>query len=140
LQLVDDSMLNQLVEDAYASSLRRARILLHENRDDSIQQMLLVVTKDSLVERHRHPAMKSETYIILEGILEVEYWDEINNNNFIKRFGSVGSGMNLPIIGKHKGGIWHTPRSVTDHVVYFEIYEGPFRKEVDVEYWSELEN
>ena len=136
LKTIDRLILDTIISDAFKSPLKRSRILLHENQENSIQEMLLVVTKDSIVQRHKHPDHKSETYIILEGVLEVEYWESDLADSYKKTYGPLDNADGFPFIVRHLGGIWHAPRSITDYVVYFEIYEGPFRKELDVKYWS----
>lgn len=122
------------IEKARASILRRSRILLHKDTSSAAQKMIVVLFHDSKVGMHRHPPSKSETYLALVGELEVNYLDEQGEQFFHQVTPVSNQSKEAPKIVSHRGGAWHEPRSLTDFCVYLEIYDGPFRKEEDVEY------
>lgn len=123
----------ELIEMARLSDLKRARHLLHKNHADQPQTMLILLERDSRVGMHRHPANKTEIYVILEGQLRVDYVDkgEQRKSRFLAPWGNL---ENLPTVSIHRDGIWHEPVAVSETVLYLEIYSGPFNKDYDVEY------
>ena len=117
---------------AFENPLRRARICAHDSTLDSIQQMIIVLHHTSIVEMHRHPTEKFESYLILEGALKVEY-EDLHGSSWNSVF-SRDTGLETSIYGRHGQGLWHKPIPLTEWVVYLETYDGPFNKELDVEY------
>lgn len=126
----------KLISDARKSSLRRSRILIHENDSAVAQKMVIALFHDSNIGMHRHPVDKTETYIPLIGELQIKY----AFSNFEEKL--ITSGANLssvpPYIITHSNGIWHEPKSISEFCVYFEIYDGPFDKLKDVEYRDQI--
>ena len=134
--VLDEQRLVELKRIALAHPLKRSRVCLHQSRDSSIQEMIIVANRDSLIEAHRHPANKPESYHILEGRMLVRIFD---NNGAIIREIMLGDNVN-PKMYRIGGGVWHQPIPLTEWVVYHEVFAGPFIKEVDVIYsnWSRL--
>lgn len=90
--------------------------------------MVICLHKSSYVRPHRHPYHKSESYLLLEGELDVLLYAEsgdlsrvvnLNQENFLYRM---------------TGGWYHQPLPKTDWAIYKEAYAGPFRKDFDVVY------
>lgn len=94
--------------------------------------MVIALHETSDVPAHRHPTGKAESYLVLEGILSVNYFDES---------GSITETLDFrpyeirrgPFLGRHEGATWHQPFVRTGWAVYLETYEGPFNKAHDVE-------
>lgn len=133
VKIYDWELIEKLKFDALRSELKRARLLLHDSREEQIQQMLNVIHQSSQIEMHRHPHYKSESYHIVEGTMRVNYWDAASGKFFVKDYSAERS-ENKPLFGRHTNGIWHMPYSLTEWTVYLETYDGPFIKEKDVEY------
>lgn len=125
--------IEKLKEEALSSSLLRSRILVHDSRQDQIQQMLIVLHRDSVIDMHRHPNFKTESYLLIEGEMRVNYWDSIEGKFWFKEY-CFNKKSNFEFFGRHSGGIWHMPQVLTEWCVYLETYQGPFVKEIDVEY------
>ena len=127
--------IRSIVEEAKQSPLRRARILLHHDHSSPSQKMLIAIFHDSVVGLHRHPTHKTETYIPLIGDLEVNYVEsEVSHTMLVKPI-SLDE-LSAPSVVTHHGGIWHQPKSLSEYCVYLEIYDGPFEKDKDVQYYS----
>lgn len=124
--------IEDLKKQALSSEIRRSRALLHDSRLEQVQQMLIVLHKDTTIDMHRHPANKSESYLVLEGILRVIYWDSHSGKFWKSDYSSISNGANV-FYGRHSDGIWHMPIPLTEWCVYLETYDGPFVKEHDVE-------
>ena len=128
--VLDDDYLKFLKLAALRHDLKRSRVCLHGENKESTQEMIIVVHKSSIIQPHRHPVGKSESYHVIEGSLAV---------NIFRDNGMIGCTVNLyddsnPRIYRILGGIWHQPVPLTEWVVYHEVFEGPFSKESDVIY------
>ncbi|NDH07334.1 cupin fold metalloprotein, WbuC family [bacterium] len=132
LKSFGEADIDKLKKDALSSPLLRSRLLLHDSQSDNIQQMLIVLHHSSHVQMHRHPIHKSESYYLIEGLMRVHYWDSQKGKYWFDEYSNETYKQNL--YGRHSNGIWHMPESVTEWCVYLETYDGPFIKEVDVEY------
>lgn len=118
---------------ALDSGIGRSRYLLHRSHNDQPQTMLIYLQNGSKVGLHRHPVEKTEIYIVLEGLLEVEYRIK-SDPGYSRILAPWGNKEGLDSISIHRDGIWHEPKAVTKYTLYLEIYSGPFDKKTDVEY------
>ncbi len=136
--VLDEQRLVELKRIALAHPLKRSRVCLHQSRDSSVQEMVIVAHRDSLIEAHKHPANKPESYHIIEGRMLVKIFD---NDGTMLREIVLNDNIN-PKMYRIEGGIWHQPIPLTEWVVYHEVFTGPFAKETDVIYcdWSQLRN
>jgi len=134
--VLDEQRLIELKRIALVHPLKRSRICLHRSRDSGIQEMVIVAHRDSLIEAHKHPVDKPESYHILEGRMLVRIFD---NNGAILREITLCDNAS-PKMYRIEGGVWHQPILLTEWVVYHEVFAGPFIKEIDVIYssWSQL--
>ncbi|MFH2091037.1 MAG: WbuC family cupin fold metalloprotein [Pseudomonadota bacterium] len=114
---------------AEKSNLKRARYCLHASHDDGVQEMVLVLIKDTVVPIHRHPN-KSESFHIIEGQLEVALFNDSGDQIDSIKMGPIGSGLNF--IYRINTSAWHTVRVISDMVVIHETIEGPFNCKMDV--------
>lgn len=125
--------IEDLKREALLSELKRSRVLLHNSQSDQVQQMLIVLHKDTIIDMHRHPVDKSESYHVIEGVLRVFYWDSHESRFWTNDYSCTSDGEN-DFYGRHSDGIWHMPIPLTEWCVYLETYDGPFVKEHDVEF------
>jgi cupin fold WbuC family metalloprotein len=120
---------------------RRARIILHKDHDDSLQDMVIALNINTYLRPHRHPVWKHENYHIIEGTLQVftYCYDETKGPILLDR---ICLSPSEKIMCRIPGGVWHQPIPLTTFVVYHEIYSGPWRKDRDVEYapWAKKES
>lgn len=128
--VLDDQKIAELKDMALAHPLKRSRVCLHGGPDSPVQEMIIVAHRDTLIEAHRHPANKPESYHLVEGHLLVKIFAED---------GSVLRSIELsdhtsPKLYRIQGGVWHQPIPLSEWVVYHEVFTGPFEKETDVIY------
>jgi glucose-6-phosphate isomerase len=128
--------IEKLIEEARVSKVRRSRINLHQSLQSGAQKMLIALFYDSVIQTHRHPNAKSETYFPIIGSLKVEYGIGKEVHEMI--FNSAENAIQDFNIVTHGGGIWHKPTALGEFCVYLEIYDGPFNKEFDVEIFPRL--
>ena len=131
--ILDESKIFELKKIALSHPLKRSRLCLHKDRNDPVQEMIIVAHKDSYIEPHRHPLNKPESYHIIEGVLEVKIFSD--QGQVIKNF-FLGDSSNLKIY-RIEGNIWHQPIPLSEWVIYHEVYTGPFDKDIDVTYMSD---
>lgn len=121
--------LESLKNAARANLMRRARICLHSNLESPVQEMIIALCSDSIIEPHRHPANKPESYHLIDGEMDVNIFDE--SGNVIEcihlRHGHAS-------MYRIDGNVWHQPIAVSECAVYHEVYTGPFNKDEDVFY------
>ncbi len=129
LVVVDNELIKKLKSSALKEKLGRYRFCLHKDHASPIQEMVIALGKSSYVQPHRHPDNRVESYCILEGELDVVIF---NNMGEVEKILSLNEKNNKVLrIG---ASIWHMPIARSEWVVYHEVLQGPFDKEVVVEY------
>lgn len=118
--------LEKLKKSASEAPLRRARYCLHHSHSDTVQEMVIAFCKDSIVPIHRHNN-KSESYHIIEGELEILFYDNDGKVTRTIRMGQMG--LDLPFLYRLSTDEWHTIKPLTEYVIIHEITSGPFVKE-----------
>ena len=118
--------LEKYKKEADNSELKRTRIFLHNSTNDPVQSMIIIARIDTDIPTHKHPKNKPESYTIIEGEMDVIFYDD--NSNVINK---IHLDRNKPVV-LIKPLTWHKPVPTTEYVVYHEIYVGPFEKEKDV--------
>ena len=121
-----------LKELALNHVLKRSRLCLHSSNINNVQEMIIVAHKSSIIETHRHPIDKPESYHVLEGQLMVNIY---NDNGIIISQETLYADKH-PRMYRIEGNIWHQPIPMTEWVVYHEVATGTFEKEKDVEYFN----
>ena len=120
--------LEKLKKSASEAPLRRARYCLHHSHSDTVQEMVIAFCKDSIVPIHRHTD-KSESFHVIEGEMEVLFY---NDNGKVKKtikMGQMGSG--LPFLYRLSTNEWHSVKLLTEYVVIHETTSGPFVEQDD---------
>lgn len=120
---VDLSVIEEVKSLAKRSLLRRARLNLHHNSDNLVQEMIIVLCKDTLIKPHRHQN-KTESLHVIEGRAGIFFFDD--KGDVTRKFciGDVHSG--IPILYRISSPDWHTVVPLDDIVVMHEVAEGPF--------------
>ena len=126
--LLSNSILDKLKKLAQNHPYKRARFCLHESLDNKVHEMIIVAHRDGVMEPHRHPSSKPESYHVIEGKLKVL----IFNKDGSEKETFVLSHDSHPKMYRIQGGVWHQPIPLTEWVVYHEVATGPFIKEKDV--------
>ena len=127
--VLTNELLAELKEEARNSPLRRARICLHSDLHDKVQEMIIALCSDSTVEPHQHPEEKPESYHLIEGEMSVNIFNPEGSLLRVIKLHDQG-----PRFYRISGRVWHQPIATTDIAVYHEVYTGPFLKERDVIY------
>ena len=104
----------------------RIRICAHPDTADRLHEMLIVHTRGAYVRPHKH-LQKSESVHIIEGEVNVVFFDAAGAVAEVVRMGDYGSGRKFYYrIG---GPRYHTLLITSEFLVFHEVTNGPFRRE-----------
>ena len=123
--LVGGDTLEKLKKEALKAELGRARVCIHVDHDDPVQEMVIVHSRRSYDRPHRH-VDKSISILVLEGVLRVVYFDDRGGVKRCFELGDTASGK--PFLTRFSQGEWYSCVPVSDPVVIFEAMRGPFDK------------
>jgi cupin fold WbuC family metalloprotein len=131
---ISQDRIDKLKHAATAAPLKRARLCLHRDHDDPVQEMLIAFCKGSYVRPHRHVG-KSESFHIVEGELLVVFFGDEGNVARTLRMGPLESG--LPFMYRLQSDLWHSAVPLSEFVLLHEITTGPFvRNPGDFPEWA----
>lgn len=139
---IDSNDIALLKEKVMETPDKRIRVCAHENAASCLHEMLIVMAKGSYIRPHKHKN-KSESFHIIEGLLDVIVFDEVGNILDTIPMGNPESGKNF--FYRLLAPYFHTLLLRTELVVFHETTNGPFQK-ADTVYapWSpnqvEIEN
>jgi cupin fold WbuC family metalloprotein len=108
---------------ALKSKRKRARICMHLTNEDLLHEMLIVICSKSYIQPHRH-YQKSESFHIVEGIVDVVIFDNDGEIYRIIELGDVNSGRNF--FYRMSESRFHTLQLHSDLLVMHEVTNGPF--------------
>ena len=115
-----------LKQRALGNPRRRIRICAHPDTADRLHEMLIVHTRGAYVRPHKH-LQKSESVHIIEGEVNVVFFDDAGAVAEVVRMGDYGSGRKFYYrIG---GPRYHTLLITSEFLVFHEVTNGPFRRE-----------
>lgn len=115
-----------MLKDKAGGSVRqRVRLCAHLSVDDSLHEMFIVHTRDTYIRPHKH-LNKSESFHVIEGLVDVVMFDDAGNPKEIVYMGDYLSGrlfyyrLAVPV--------YHTLLIRSDYLVFHEITRGPFNR------------
>jgi len=126
---VERQVIQELKDRADTNSRKRVRLCAHPNVDDTLHQMLIVHTKDTYVRPHKH-LNKSESIHIIEGSLELVIFDEVGAITDVIPMGDYSS--DRAFFHRMNEPLYHTMLISSDHVVFHETANGPFKQSENV--------
>lgn len=151
VQLVTDSLIRQVTEQALASPRRRMNYNFHSGPADNPHRFLNVFLKGSYVAPHRHHTPpKAEAFIVLEGYVAIFCFEPDGRvrSRHLVGCGALPKPMPLGLRGLEPArgvdlapGIWHTITAVSPVAVCFEVKPGPWEPSADKEFanWAPQE-
>ena len=138
---IDEQLAATVAARAAESPRRRMNHNFHTSAQDNPHRFLNVLLKGTYIRPHRHsnPA-KAESFITLDGEVEVLIFDDAGNVTERHELGRRGAGgMKWGV--DLQPGVWHTIVALTDIVVCFEVKPGPWEPSSDKEFapWAPAE-
>lgn len=117
------------IQQSAAKSLKlRSRVCIHNNSEDSIQEMIIVHNKRVYVKPHKHTA-GSESFHIIKGKLEIILFNENGDITNIIPLEAYHQGKNPSFCYRLNKPLYHTIIVKSRFVVIHEVINGPFKKE-----------
>jgi cupin fold WbuC family metalloprotein len=123
MQIIDNTLLDQLADKARTSPRRRANFNLHESYDDPCQRLLNAVEPGSYVRPHRHfEPPRPETFVVLRGHFAVLIFADDGSLQEVValRVGGGTVGVDIP------AGTWHSVMALQRGSIFFETKPGPY--------------
>jgi len=110
---------------AEKSPLKRARVCAHRDNADLLHEMLIVIASGSYIHPHKH-LIKSESFHIIEGLVDVVIFDDEGFITHVVKLGALGSGRDF--FYRLSDSRFHTLILRSDNLVMHEVTNGPFVK------------
>lgn len=120
---IDLTMIESVKFLAQSSPMRRARINLHHQSDNLVQEMVIALCRDTLIRPHRHIG-KTESLHAIQGRTRIVFFDNYGRITRKICIGDIGSGF--PVLYRISSPEWHTVLPIDDVTVLHEVAEGPF--------------
>jgi cupin fold WbuC family metalloprotein len=109
---------------ALKSKRKRARICAHLTNEDLLHEMIIVIGSQSYIQPHKHE-QKSESFHIVEGIVDVVIFEDDGEIYKIIELGDVNSGRSF--FYRMSESRFHTLLIKSDLLVMHEVTNGPFQ-------------
>ena len=122
---LDSKTIEFLKEQARKNKRQRVRLCTHRDTDALVHEMIIVHSKGTYVEPHKH-INKSESFHVIEGLVDLYFFDEDGKVIKILSMGDRSSGK----IFYHRisDPIYHSLIVRSDVVVFQETTKGPFNR------------
>ena len=120
--VINQSLLNQLTEQAKASPRLRMNYDLRNSEDDGSQRMLNAIEPGSPERIHRHQ-QTSETVVCIRGRVVEEFYDELERictDSIVLTPNGPNVAVNIP------AGQWHSIRAVESGSVVLAVKDGKY--------------
>lgn len=114
-----------LVHESEHTPTSRARICLHSDQSDRMQEMLIAFNGATYVRPSYHQG-KDESFHVMDGFAKYIFFDDTGKDLYNIRLGSYES--DLPFYCRIPGGISHSVVVLSEYLVAHEVGVGPFEK------------
>jgi len=118
LFILDKNALEFLKEKAAIHESRKARICLHKNDSNKVNEMVICTYRDAYIRPHMH-MKKSESYHVIEGAFSLILF---NNSGKITKVVNITKDN----IIKLPSTLWHTMIVTSKYCIMHEVTDGPF--------------
>ena len=125
LLFINNDLVEQIIEEASQSQRHMARLLMHFDHEDPVQEMLIAMDRNCAVMPNRSVG-RSESLQVVQGELLLIIFDD--NGNVIKRVEMGPAGSGKVFLYRLSSTPWHTMIPLTKMVVVHEALEGPFKQ------------
>ncbi len=123
MKIIDQTLLDEVTEQAKKSPRRRMNYNFHDELDDPINRLINAMEPDTYLRPHRHlNPDKDESFLILRGKAALFIFDN---------YGTITNQLILdPLAGVYgtdiKAGVWHGLLVLESGTVLYEAKAGPF--------------
>ena len=123
LLYINNDIIEQIIEEASQSQRHMARLLMHFDHEDPVQEMLIAMGRDCAVMPNRSPG-RSESLQIVKGELLLIVFDD--NGKVVSRVEMGPYGSDKTFLYRLSSTPWHTMIPLSEIVVVHEALQGPF--------------
>jgi cupin fold WbuC family metalloprotein len=121
--VLDPPLLKRLEKMAAADPDGRARICLHADDAEPVQQMIIAFTKRSVIPPHRHH-QKHESYTVISGEIDLVLYDDDGRESRVVELSAEDP--EKARMAQLRGDCFHTVVPRSEMVVMLEVTNGPF--------------
>jgi cupin fold WbuC family metalloprotein len=122
---INNDLIEQLIEEASQSQRHMARLLMHFDHKDPVQEMLIAMDRNCAVMPNCSVG-RSESLQVVQGELLLVIFDD--NGNVVKRIEMGPTGSDKVFLYRLSSTPWHTMIPLTKMVVVHETLQGPFKQ------------
>lgn len=115
--------LDELAQSARRAVTGRARICLHADHADPVQEMVIALRQDKPIAAHRQAGRRRKSYHLLEGKLWVVFFDDSGKRI---RESILGTTEGCAPVLTFPPGTWHACAALSPVAIYLETISGPF--------------
>ena len=123
LLFINNELVDQIIGEAKQSQRHMARLLMHFDHEDPVQEMLIAMGRDCAVMPNRSVG-RSESLQIVKGEMLLIIFDD--NGNVVKRVEMRPAGSDKVFLYRLSSTPWHTMIPLSEIVVVHEALQGPF--------------
>ena len=123
LLFINNELVEQIIEEASQSQRHMARLLMHFDHEDPVQEMLIALGRNCPVMPNRSVG-RSESLQVVQGELLLIIFDD--NGNVVKRVEMRPAGSDKVFLYRLSSTPWHTMIPLSEIVVVHEALQGPF--------------
>ncbi len=123
---LDDLAIEELLELAKRSERGRARLCLHRNHKDALQEMIIALSRNSYIPPHRQ-LDKQKSYISLEGEIAVYFFND--RGEISEKIRMSPRHQTGKTVIRFRADRWHTVTSISATSLYMEMIPGPYLPE-----------
>jgi cupin fold WbuC family metalloprotein len=120
---INPEVIKRLKRQANKSLDGKARLCLHGDLDSSLQEMVIVHSRNVYVKPHKH-TRKDESISIIEGRCFLVIFDKKGNIKKKVLLGQKPQDDNF--ICRISKDVWHSMVILSDFIVFHEVSSGPF--------------
>ena len=117
--------MEQLERKAQENDRQRIRLCAHKDVNDRLHEMFIIHARDTYVRPHKH-LNKSESFHVIEGAVDVVFFDEEGGLSDVVRMGDYSSGRFFYY--RIAQPLYHTLRITSEILVFHETTSGPFNR------------
>ena len=128
--------IDRLKMQANESLRNRYRLCLHQDVSHHTQEMIICLKGFTYFQPHRHPVNSSESYHMVEGLLDVYLFDKQGGLVETVRLAAPGElgAANRSFMYRLSSPIYHFAVPRSEWTIYHEVLTGPWDKESVVQY------
>jgi len=131
-KLISKYEINKLKKEAILAPLGRARICLHNSHSHLTQESIICASNKNYFRPHKHPANISESYYVIEGQMQIDFFGD--SGKWLDRVVLGDNVSQYPFLYRLNQSTYHWVRPISDVLVYHEVLTGPWDKERIVNY------